>query len=126
MAGLTLTQADQHLNEWLSADSAVAKGQAYSPGGRTFTRGNARKPACGGLLAAAREAAIARRREDARSGGSARMNIQAQPNLLDRVLGYFAPQRAALRMRARMFMAIAGSFVGANGNPCNFSPPDTS
>ncbi len=42
------------------------------------------------------------------------MNIQAQPNLLDRVVGYFAPQRAALRMRARMFMTIAGSFVGAS------------
>jgi hypothetical protein len=43
MAGLTLTQAEQHLNEWLSADSAVAKGQAYSLGGRTFTRADARE-----------------------------------------------------------------------------------
>jgi hypothetical protein len=43
MAGLTLSQAEQHLNEWLSADSAVAKGQAYSLGGRTFTRADARE-----------------------------------------------------------------------------------
>ncbi len=41
MAGLTLAQAEQHLNEWLTADSAVAKGQAYSLGGRTFTRADA-------------------------------------------------------------------------------------
>jgi hypothetical protein len=43
MAGLTLGQAEQHLNEWLSADSAVARGQAYSLGGRTFTRADARE-----------------------------------------------------------------------------------
>ncbi len=43
MAGLTLAQAEQHLNEWLAADSAVAKGQAYSLGGRTFTRADARE-----------------------------------------------------------------------------------
>jgi hypothetical protein len=43
MAGLTLAQVEQHLNEWLSADSAVAKGQAYSLGGRTFTRADARE-----------------------------------------------------------------------------------
>jgi hypothetical protein len=43
MAGLTLAQAEQHLSEWLSADSAVAKGQAYSLGGRTFTRADARE-----------------------------------------------------------------------------------
>ncbi len=43
MSGLTLAQAEQHLNEWLSADSAVAKGQAYSLGGRTFTRTDAKE-----------------------------------------------------------------------------------
>jgi hypothetical protein len=43
MAGLTLAQAEQHLNEWLTADSAVAKGQAYSLGGRTFTRADAQQ-----------------------------------------------------------------------------------
>lgn len=42
------------------------------------------------------------------------MKVQIQANLLDRVVGYFAPQRAARRMRARMFMAIVGSFVGAS------------
>jgi hypothetical protein len=36
MAGLSLVQAEKHLNEWLSADSAVAKAQAYLFGGRTF------------------------------------------------------------------------------------------
>ncbi len=30
------------------------------------------------------------------------MNIQAQPNLLDRVVGYSVPQRAALRIRATL------------------------
>jgi hypothetical protein len=43
MAGLTLAQAEQHLTEWLSADSAVAKGQAYSLGGRALTRADARE-----------------------------------------------------------------------------------
>jgi hypothetical protein len=42
------------------------------------------------------------------------MNPQVQPNLLDRVVSYFAPEWAAARMRARMFMAIAGGFVGAS------------
>ncbi len=41
MGGLTLAQAEQHLSEWLTADTAVAKGQAYSIGGRTLTRANA-------------------------------------------------------------------------------------
>ncbi len=43
MAGLTLAQAEQHLNEWLTADSGVAKGRAYSLGGRTITRADARE-----------------------------------------------------------------------------------
>ncbi len=30
------------------------------------------------------------------------MKAQVQPNLLDRVVGYFAPERAARRTRARM------------------------
>lgn len=41
MGGLTLAIAEQHLTEWLAADSAVAKSQAYSIGGRTLTRTNA-------------------------------------------------------------------------------------
>jgi hypothetical protein len=43
MVAITLAQAEQHLNEWLAADLAVAKGQAYSIGGRTFTRADARE-----------------------------------------------------------------------------------
>jgi capsid protein len=42
------------------------------------------------------------------------MIAQARLNLIDRVLGYVDPERAARRMRARMFMAVAGSFVGAS------------
>ncbi len=38
----------------------------------------------------------------------------AQPNLLDRMVGYFAPAWAARRMRDRMVMAIAGSWTGAS------------
>ncbi len=61
MAGLTLAQAEQHLSEWLSADSAVAKGQAYSLGGRTFhSRRRAGDPRKHPLLAADGEAAGAR------------------------------------------------------------------
>lgn len=43
MAGVTLAQAEQHLTDWLSADSAVATGQSYTIGGRTLTRANARE-----------------------------------------------------------------------------------
>ena len=114
MAGLTLAQAEQHLNEWLSADSAVAKGQAYSLGGRTLTRRCEGDPREHPLLAADGEAARARRRESARRSGAARMNAQTQLNWIDRAVSYFSPQRAARRMRTRMFMAIAGSFVGAS------------
>jgi hypothetical protein len=42
------------------------------------------------------------------------MSTGAQLNLLDRLVSYFAPEWAAARMRARMFMAVAGSFVGAS------------
>jgi len=41
MGGVTLAQAEQHLSEWLAADTAVAKGQGYSIGGRSLTRTNA-------------------------------------------------------------------------------------
>ncbi len=66
------------------------------------------------VLAADGEGAFPWRRESAGSGGAARMNLQAQPNLLDRVVGYFAPEWGAARMRARMVMAIAGSWAGAS------------
>lgn len=42
MAVITLAIAEQHLNEWLACDSAVSQGQAYSLGGRTFTRTDAK------------------------------------------------------------------------------------
>ncbi len=41
MPGLTLTEAEQHLSKWLSADSAAAKGQLHSLDGCTFIRANA-------------------------------------------------------------------------------------
>lgn len=39
MAGIT--QAQAHLDEWLAADLAVSKGQAYSIGGRSLSRADA-------------------------------------------------------------------------------------
>ncbi len=41
MGGVTLVQSEQHLTEWLAADTAVAAGQAYTIGGRSLTRANA-------------------------------------------------------------------------------------
>lgn len=41
MAGITQAQAQSHLDEWLAADFAVSKGQAYSIGGRTLSRADA-------------------------------------------------------------------------------------
>ena len=41
MAGITLTDAQTHLDEWMAADIAVAKGQSYTIGGRSLTRANA-------------------------------------------------------------------------------------
>ncbi len=39
--GITSTQAQEHLDAWLAADLAVAKGQSYSLAGRTLTRADA-------------------------------------------------------------------------------------
>ena len=41
MAGITQAQAQAHLDEWLTADLAVSKGQAYSIGGRSLSRADA-------------------------------------------------------------------------------------
>jgi hypothetical protein len=38
MAGITLKTAKEHLNMWLEAESEVAINQAYTIGGKTFTR----------------------------------------------------------------------------------------
>lgn len=43
MAGITLAQAETQLAAWLAADTAVASGQAYTVGGRSLTRANARE-----------------------------------------------------------------------------------
>ena len=43
MAGITLAQAQTQLALWLEADAAVATGQAYTIGGRSLTRANARE-----------------------------------------------------------------------------------
>ena len=43
MAGITLAQAEAQLTAWLTADSAVAGGQAYSIAGRSLTRANAKE-----------------------------------------------------------------------------------
>jgi hypothetical protein len=43
MAGITLAQAEAQLTLWLAADTAVATGQAYTIGGRSLTRTNAKE-----------------------------------------------------------------------------------
>lgn len=40
MAGITLVQAQAHLDAWMAADLAVATGQAYTIGTRQLTRAN--------------------------------------------------------------------------------------
>ncbi len=35
---ITLTQATTHLDAWVSADTAISKGQSYTIGDRTLTR----------------------------------------------------------------------------------------
>jgi hypothetical protein len=39
---MTLAQAQAKLSEWMAADTAVAGGQAYTVGGRSLTRADAR------------------------------------------------------------------------------------
>jgi Family of unknown function (DUF6148) len=41
MPGITSQQAQDQLNLWLAADTAVAKNQSYSIGTRSFTRADA-------------------------------------------------------------------------------------
>jgi len=41
MAGITIKQARTALDNWVSADAAVASGQSYSIGGRALTRADA-------------------------------------------------------------------------------------
>ena len=43
MAGITLAQAQAHLDAWLAADLAVAKNQSYTIGSRSLTRANAKE-----------------------------------------------------------------------------------
>ncbi len=38
MAGITLAQAQAHLDAWMLADLALATGKAYSIAGRSITR----------------------------------------------------------------------------------------
>ena len=42
MAGITLAQAEAKLALWMEADDKVARGQAYSIGGRSLSRADAR------------------------------------------------------------------------------------
>lgn len=43
MAGITLAQAQAHLDAWMAADLAVASGQSYTIGSRTLHRANSRE-----------------------------------------------------------------------------------
>lgn len=43
MAGITLAQAETQLTAWLAASEKVASGQAYSIGGRSLTRADAKE-----------------------------------------------------------------------------------
>ena len=40
MAGITLTQAEAQLTQWLGCLDAIATGQTYSIAGRSMTRAN--------------------------------------------------------------------------------------
>lgn len=42
MAGIDITTAQTQLASWLAASTAVAKGQSYSIGGRSYTRADAK------------------------------------------------------------------------------------
>lgn len=42
MAGLTQSQAQARLDDWLAADAAVSRGQSYSIEGRSMTRADAK------------------------------------------------------------------------------------
>ena len=41
MSGITLTQAQTELDNWIAADAAVASSQSYSIAGRSLSRVNA-------------------------------------------------------------------------------------
>ena len=43
MAGITLEQAEQHLQEWLRAEIEVSVSQSYKIGGRNLTRADLRQ-----------------------------------------------------------------------------------
>lgn len=43
MAGIDLTTAESHLQTWLAAENAVAKGQSFAQGDRSLTRANLRE-----------------------------------------------------------------------------------
>ncbi len=43
MAGITLAEANEKLQEWLSASTAVATKQSYSIAGRTLTLADAKE-----------------------------------------------------------------------------------
>ena len=43
MAGITLTEAQEQLNRWMAASTAVAARQSYTIDGRTMTFANARE-----------------------------------------------------------------------------------
>jgi lambda family phage portal protein len=46
---------------------------------------------------------------------SAKQNTrQGDQNFIDGIIGYFSPVQAAKRLRARQYMAIAGSYIGAS------------
>lgn len=40
MAGIDLSTAQSHLNTWLAAETAVARGQSFSFGDRSLSRAN--------------------------------------------------------------------------------------
>ena len=40
---ITLAQSEAKLAEWMAADTAVASGQAYTIGGRSLSRANAKE-----------------------------------------------------------------------------------
>lgn len=43
MAGISLTDAQARLDDWMAADAAVARNQSYSIGDRALTRADAKE-----------------------------------------------------------------------------------
>ena len=137
MAGITLAQAEAQLASWLAASTAVAGGQAYTIGGRSLTRADARsiqqqidfwdkkcQEASGRIERVPENQGLRRNpgmKYEARFGSK---TISVEENLIDRAIRYLdrrpgeqAGRCALLRSRGRrirrgLYLAPADALVG--------------